>query len=115
MSDLAEFLRARLDADAAEIAKQPDDAGEPLGAIGIWSSGDVISNTEYLILSKKRALREVEGKRRIITEYEEVSEWLNRPENRQHPAGEAHGLHTALKLLALPYADEPDYDESWRP
>ncbi|KAB2347332.1 DUF6221 family protein [Actinomadura rudentiformis] len=68
MGDLRDFLLARLDEDAAEIAKQPDQTGEP-GGIGIWSSGDAISNTEYLIISKTRALAEVEAKRQIVEEH----------------------------------------------
>lgn len=56
-------------------------------------------------------LLDIEAKRQIISAYEEATEWLNRPENRHYPAGEAHGLYTALKLLAWPYHDRPGYGE----
>jgi hypothetical protein len=111
MSDLVEFLRARL-ADDEEIA---------LAALpGPWSSnaeqdevvcGDGITVCEGFALSNRqlratvkhiahqdpaRTLREVEAKRKILDQY------LGWPV-------------PTLCLLALPYADHPDFDEAWRP
>lgn len=61
-----------------------------------------------------RVLAEVEAKRRILDRYEEAVTWYS--ENRSAPAGEVHGLWTAIKLLAVPYAaDHAGFDESWRP
>lgn len=108
-----EFLRARLDEDAAEIAKQPDGRGEP-GGIGIWSSGDAISNTEYLILSKRRALAEVEVKRLFLADHDGV----HRCDWGEHRGADYLGWCTTLKRLALPYADHSDhsdYDQEWKP
>jgi hypothetical protein len=62
-----------------------------------------------------RVLAEVDAKRRIIAEHQASAEFMNRPENRHIPAGETHGLYTALKMLALPYDQHPDYQEQWRP
>jgi hypothetical protein len=49
-----------------------------------------------------RVLAECEAKRRIV-------EWCSGP-----TASEWHEL-PVLAMLALPYADHPDYDEAWRP
>jgi sRNA-binding protein len=67
---------------------------------------------------KQRAavkLAEVEAKRQVVDRYERAME--NR---RAHPddlssAGALLALHGAVKLLALPYADHPDYYDEWRP
>lgn len=50
-----------------------------------------------------RVLAECEAKRRIITT---IQRWLD----VGYPT-----LDHVLFALALPYADHPDYDESWRP
>jgi hypothetical protein len=60
-----------------------------------------------------RVLVEVEAKRRILDTYEEATNFY-----RVHvaaPAGEVHGLWTAIQWLALPYADQPGYRDEWRP
>jgi hypothetical protein len=96
MDDLVKFLRARLDEDA-----------EPCeGASEYVDCRD---------LSERRA-RDVEAKRRLVDEivprvkamwWTVNSEWGCDPDD---PDGE-----DILKILALPYADHPDYDEVWRP
>jgi hypothetical protein len=57
-----------------------------------------------------RVLREVEAKRRIITnEQDRVLEEGPLPERMRD------GIETdVMALLALPYADHPDYQEAWR-
>lgn len=37
------------------------------------------------------------------------------PEGVEWLLGHRWGLHEAVKLLALPYADRPGYQEAWRP
>jgi hypothetical protein len=66
-----------------------------------------------------RVLREVEAKRRIIDEHEhELSG--DKPgcwtcdEDRDYELI-PHGWCLTLRLLALPDADDEDYDEAWRP
>ena len=114
---LVEFLRARLDDEAAEIAKQPDGEGEFEG-IGLWSSGDVLSNTSYLIINKSRALRDVEAKRRIVDLYEvaELASDVTKGSDLNNAASRLHRTYgRAVRLLALPYADHPSFKEEWRP
>ena len=84
-SDLVAFLSARLD--------------ETEAAARVWSSADPIW-TPYV-------LAEIEAKRRILDLSDRDDNWR-------------YGMHSeainlVLRLLALPYADHPDYDESWRP
>lgn len=56
--------------------------------------------------SPKRVLAECEAKRRIVAQ--ERPAWDIDPD--------AHRvIRWVLATLALPYADHPDYDKSWRP
>ena len=96
MTDLVSFLRARLDEDEVRIVRlrelaAEDEAwredGEPVTG---WTGPD--------------PLLEVEAKRRIYYEA--------RPLINAAPGGLSDRV---LRLLALPYAGHPDYDEAWRP
>lgn len=62
-----------------------------------------------------RVLADVAADRKLIAAFESSAEWYNRPENRHHPAGEPHGLYTAVKIRAERFATHPDYREEWRP
>ena len=113
MSDLAEFLLARIreDEDAARFNASVDDASLspcPFHVVG----GDC--------WTPARLLAECESKRRIVALHrgQEVlgaygsrvvvwngSVWTPTPVDGEH----------TLRLLALPYADHPDFREEWRP
>lgn len=90
--DLAEFLTARLDEERV--------------AAGTW----------HLAETRKKHLADVDAKRRIIDSYTKLRE---ADEDLEHlTARDLHQMQTlgwVLRLLALPYADHPDYDETWRP
>lgn len=64
----------------------------------MWASGDVLSNTSYLILNKDRALLEVEAKRLQLDLHKGCS-----------------ATCYVVRVLAFPYAGRPGYDERWRP
>ena len=83
---LTEFLLARITEDEVEAPFIHD--GDK------WSDGCACD-------FPTRWLAECAAKRRIV-------EW-HQPDDVCDDA-----CHT-LRLLALPYADHPDYDESWRP
>lgn len=88
---LIEFLRARLDEDEGAALRADDD--EP------------VDSDNQARWSRSRVLAEVEAKRRIIAECERTFDV------------EEHGWALAndvLALLALPYADHPDYDQAWK-
>lgn len=106
MSELVDFLEARLKEDAEEIAKHPDGEDD-------WefmATGEMnYPCSPYLMIGKKRALAEVEAKQRILTEAEFT---FTESEKR----GEDFGIglmETTLALLALPYSDHEDYRAEW--
>lgn len=100
MSDLVRWLRAQLDDDE----RLANEAGN-----FCWHDCDADSHEHHERWDPARVLREVEAKRRIIDMYDTA-------------AGEGfvgqlyrNSAEPTLRLLALPYADRPDYDEAWRP
>lgn len=149
MTDLAEFLRARI-AEDEEIARRAGDAGcglrwsvqsdEPTLKAGldtwvadipmsVWTCDDELDGCPEMARrieyerdhmgrhDPARVLAECESKRRIIEAYR-VEHTKARPQlpnliALDTPAGGTLGW--TLKCLALPYADHPQYDESWRP
>jgi hypothetical protein len=69
-----------------------------------------------------RMLAECEAKRRIVDQYRDAkhwnaAEWDNGydDDGREYSDAIAETWETATRLLALPYADHPDYREEWRP
>jgi hypothetical protein len=117
---LIEFLRARLDEDAGEIAKHPDDHGWPADWQIVATEESNYPALPLLQITKKRALAEVDAKRRILDEHRMDSTGLRAVCDvcADPPAYEARWRDwpcTTLRLLSLPYADHPDYREEWRP
>ncbi|MEV5944616.1 DUF6221 family protein [Streptomyces sp. NPDC051994] len=133
-ADLVQFLRDRLDEDERAAHWADDGAGanweacftdhlkEQMGITEVGSGFVFVDGFQDVAFGAAvhaarhdpaRVLREVDAKRSIVDAYVEAAAWFDAPENRHHPAGEAYGLYTALRLLALPYADHPDYQE-WR-
>jgi hypothetical protein len=140
VSDLVEFLRARLDEDEqaakaatdgpwtvdnetyAEAIRSAD--GTHVVAGGRWGDeASVFETTEDAIHIARhdpaRVLREIESKRRLI----ESIETLRAPLQRSWADGSSSlavmGMLTevdkALAALALPYADHEDFEEEWKP
>lgn len=101
---LIAFLRARADADAQ------------------WAEGvlDCGSPNDHGIA--RRTLREVEAKRRIIDQHQDVNDGScgtcveGRWGYPTHGGSDPQRFSCAtLRILALPYDDHPDFEESWRP
>lgn len=131
---LVEFLRARLDDDAAEIAEHPDD-WDDYAEIDAWrlraeeESG--YPSCRYLRIAKARALAEVEAKRKIVDEYVETIRIRDEVAARIRAAGdhpseddldtwcraqtEASIMFHALRHLAAPHAAHPDCWDEWKP
>jgi hypothetical protein len=129
---LIEFLRARLDDDEATArAADPEWRTEHtryhLAALDDEPAGHIARH------NPARVLAEVDAKRRIVDHHAITVKKANiAPYNWQtgdpQPAeydvtceicGWVGGLPTSgcltLQLLALPYADHPDYDPAWKP
>jgi len=119
MSDLVEFLRARLDEDLAALPSVPYFV--TIGSDGTTTQGDAVPPGLW---GPSRIQAEIAAKRRIVD--------LHRPDPTDDGSVECcfcsfheqyEGFNDVseewpcehLRLLALPFADHPDYDESWRP
>jgi hypothetical protein len=130
MTDLVEFLRARLDEDE-RIARAAiaDDCGQDGGfEDAAWLTdgtrrpqfGGAAGEMIRTFAVPARVLREVGAKRQMI---DEITDLGHCPGCTGDPTmvGTAHECPTdgarmrMLPLLALPYADHPDYREEWRP
>jgi hypothetical protein len=124
MTDLVEFLRARLDEDEA-VARAA--APPPWNAfIGSVTSGAPPNDEEFCDLippgeskgddasaahiarhDPARVLREVEAKRQIVERCErELRDYVGTGAQAALP-------YLLLRALARPYADHPDYDSAW--
>jgi hypothetical protein len=107
---LTDFLLARI-AEVEEGARSMQSV--PPSAADVVSLSKVTTThgmnppvvTRKVTYDPARVLAECEAKRRIVQEYD----WAYRQTS-------GDGLWIALRLLALPYADHPDYrEEEWKP
>ncbi|MCG0069713.1 hypothetical protein CFC35_05650 [Streptomyces sp. FBKL.4005] len=132
MDELVEFLRARLAEDerAARQATEGPWTAEVSGETGhCVIPSDAQSTREYVARTQlyaaafdaehiarhdpARVLREIEAKRRLLNEYTKVA--TNDVNEVEYAHGWANALGEAVRLLALPYADHPNYRKEWRP
>ncbi|MFJ6348685.1 DUF6221 family protein [Streptomyces sp. NPDC092046] len=58
---------------------------------------------------------EIDPRWAILERYAAVAAMDTADPEPEFAYGRAVGLGEAVRLLALPYADRPDYDEAWRP
>jgi sugar lactone lactonase YvrE len=126
MTDLVEFLRARLGEDEAKAKRvEPNQSPTELRAM-------VMRNDDqpFLVIDSARVLREVERDRRIIELHQPdrklPDDWYGNDAKCKECGQLWHlikgssepsiprGCRT-LRLLALPYDDHPDYRQEWRP
>ncbi|TXS19591.1 hypothetical protein EAO71_33810 [Streptomyces sp. ms191] len=96
-----------------------DEAGRAFGvAIAASESSDEDAIARHIArFDPQRIAAEVDAKRRILVEHRQDSLPNGIDLNECATCG---GVNEAwpcltLRLLALPYAQHPDYDESWRP
>jgi len=125
MDDLIAFLRARLDDDTrmALAARDPWFGYEPDEHVERVKWADALHIARH---SPNRVLAEVDAKRRILDEHPATVGW----DGNSHDGtvcgtcsmnddsgaldGDPYPCPT-LRLLALPYADHPAYQDAWRP
>jgi hypothetical protein len=124
---LTEFLLARIAEDEAAARGLNADLAREFGTCEtqLYSTLDSVgtgySEMPALSIDSTRVLAECEAKRRIV----EMGRFSDSPESAvDYWLDEGRGLTPSpglgamidvLRLLALPYADHPDYDEAWRP
>ncbi|TDB87619.1 hypothetical protein E1264_14135 [Actinomadura sp. KC216] len=129
--DLVEFLRDRLARDeqiAQACAGAPWKAA-PSGTVNTDPSGGEDEAEPAFVATAEngayaehiarhdpsRTLREVAAARQIIDDYEKET-WILAQGGRAPEVGAAHAAReSVLRLLALPYAAHPAYQEEWRP
>ncbi|WP_367138907.1 MULTISPECIES: DUF6221 family protein [Streptomyces] len=114
-ADLVAFLHARLDEDEATQKGLND-----------WHAVDCESLPDGYRITfgcdcgvPARMLAEVEAKRKILSDLEKAEFSLSCAGIGTRPhdllTGAVNSLRRVARLLALPYADHPDYREEWRP
>lgn len=121
MDDLVQFLRARLDDDAATATAAgggPWTDEEGFADVDPWFELPTELANHALRHDPTRVLAEVNAKRRMVELHAKGHECSTMDQTGEIdpctwvPAGETC---TTLDLLALPYADHPDYKDAWRP
>ena len=116
MDELVDFIRARLDEDqqaAEEAQKKTTTTRRRVG--GEWVE-DTVQPPEWRrsVWPPARVLREIDAKRRVVDLMEGMLAAARGDSEVDHYGGLGAAEDT-LELLALPYADRPDYREEWRP
>ncbi|SFP24706.1 DUF6221 family protein [Actinomadura madurae] len=135
--DLVEFLRARLDRDeqTARACSGAPWLATPSGTVstdpgtGDAGTGDADTGEPAYVATAEngayaehiarhdpfRTLAEVAARRQILDEYEKQS-WILGQGHRTPELEAAQSVREkVLRLLALPYATHPAYQEEWRP
>lgn len=120
MDELIEFLLARLDEDEAVARKSHEwwDSDLTAGYFE-WPSSE--SHNHVLRHDPARVLVEVAAKRRIVLlGGKSDADAVEGGGGPYDVVDWRYGIHAAahqvvLRLLALPYANHPDYREEWRP
>ena len=98
MSEIVEFVRARIDEDEELAREVEDQARHDRGGPSADEAGAVT------VTGVARVLADCEAKRGLL----ELAEAAT--------ADDLPGYATAIRqLLALPYADHADYLDAWRP
>jgi Family of unknown function (DUF6221) len=98
MSEIVEFVRARIDEDEELAREVEDQARHDRGRLSADEAGAVT------VTGVARVLADCEAKRGLL----ELAEAAT--------ADDLPGYATAIRqLLALPYADHADYLDAWRP
>jgi hypothetical protein len=98
MDDLAAFLRARLDEDEAEVMRMFDfDRGNTDSQLHI-------SDSDELVITGGRMLREVDAKRQLMALHQ-----VGHDPCDAHDADSRSIPCEVIELLALPYVEHPDY------
>ncbi|MFI5635758.1 DUF6221 family protein [Streptomyces sp. NPDC051664] len=135
MDDLVQFLRDRLDEDekmagaAAEGPWSVDHGdygvlvyGADQSAVvcgGCWGGEASVfeSTADALHIVRHdpaRVLAVVEAKRAAISHYKKLRRFAEKERCEEYVLAEGAGA-VVIKMLALPYADHPDYRDNWRP
>lgn len=132
VDDLVQFLRARLDEDEKTAVGADDSLGRTRRHWSVGPNGEeVLASGFYQMVADvpagvarhvarhdpARVLAEVDAKRRVLDEYEASAAASGEADEDgyEYADGWAFALQRVVQILALPYADHPNYREAWRP
>lgn len=92
----------------------------PLATTGpeVGGSDEDAALAEHIALhDPEHTLREIDAVRQLLRRYEEPGSSDSLPDsaNRLPAATERHAVLLAVRHLALPHSDHPDYLAAWRP
>lgn len=118
--DLVQFLRDRLDEDEAMARACAGDGSWKASHIAIYGPDLAPEVREHMARhDPARTLAEVDAKRQLLRDLEGAEFTLSRTGAGTPPrdlmTGAVNLLRRTVHLLALSYADHPDYREEWRP
>lgn len=127
--DLVEFLRARLDRDeqiaracagrawkAAPSGRVDVDPEPGAGDAAAVARAETDAYAEHIARHHpSRTLAEVAARRLIVDDYEKQAWVLGRGHRTPELAAAQAVREGVLRLLALPYAAHPAYQDEWRP
>lgn len=117
--DLATWLRQQLD-DDERTARAVNADADPLSDCWFDCTGGGHAD-HHLRWDPERVLAEVDAKRRILDEVVDEATGLDMQVDGEFRVGrrdekaEPYLGDVLVRLLALPYADRPGYQERWRP
>jgi hypothetical protein len=120
---ITEFLTARLDEDEAVALRADDFEVEEFtwASVDYWCASNDAHGMRW---SPKRVVADVAAKRAIVEWCSERDRvyiggigWGDPADTRSYIPGDylRPGDAPILRMLALPYADHPDYQEEWKP
>ena len=119
MSDIAAFLVARYEADARIARKTLHEVALRRDGYGGWESVDFNSPQAAdhgQRWKPERVLRDIEAKRKIVKLHHDTGrgECYQCLDSWMDETRETFPCPT-VRLLAEPYSDRAEYDETWRP
>ena len=84
------------------------------GDVWVCDGHAVEPHSVRVVFDRDQELADIAAKRQIV----DACAWVNQDEHRNFSDlmfGRAQEARNVLRLLALPFAGHPDYDERWRP
>lgn len=110
MNELADFLLARLDEESS-LAQSADQDAQTRGPITerLDAEPDDRRIAHMFRWSPARVVVDCEAKRRVVEDY------LSQLDSHRSGWDARTPRDYAVRALALPYSDHPEYREEWRP
>jgi hypothetical protein len=112
MTTLAEFLLARIAEDETEATRLAEYACPVCGSNQVHGCPGLMGEARHYS-DPRRVLAECEAKRRIVERASFIESFHD--QSGSFTIADLEYDEHILPLLALPYADHPNFREEWRP